>query len=198
MYAFLIIPLILFKLNQLKHLKRSLVSPSFVLSSISHTRYRLPTVEMKFIPTVLVLAATAVALPQHGGDGNIFPVSNGMTVEQAQAKCGNDATVSCCNKTTYSKDITTSNNGPLAGVLQSALGGGPGGNGLGLFGQCNDLSLNSVSLSLPVLNVVGGGIDQLINQKCKQNIACCQNTESNANGDLIGVAIPCVALGSLI
>ncbi|KAJ5948391.1 conidial hydrophobin Hyp1/RodA [Penicillium verhagenii] len=149
--------------------------------------------KMKFITTALIFAATAVALPQSGSDGNIFPVSNGMTVEQAQAKCGNNSTVSCCKKTTYTKDITTSNNGPLAGVLQSALGGGPGGDGLGLFGQCNDLSLN-----IPVLNVVGGGVDQLINQKCKQNIACCQNTESNADGDLIGVAIPCVALGSLI
>jgi len=36
------------------------------------------------------------------------------------------------------------------------------------------------SLTVPVLNIVGGGIDQLVEQKCKQNIACCQNTDSEA------------------
>lgn len=36
------------------------------------------------------------------------------------------------------------------------------------------------SLTVPVLNVVGGGLDQLVEQKCKQNIACCQNTNSEA------------------
>jgi hypothetical protein len=70
-------------------------------------------------------------------------------------------------------------------------------------------------LTVPVLNVVGGGVDQLVEQKCKQNIACCQNTHSEAvcvfpefpvdaslthqqNGNLVGVAAPCVALGSLL
>ncbi|OQE14734.1 hypothetical protein PENSTE_c033G10216 [Penicillium steckii] len=162
---------------------------------------------MKFFATALVFAATALAMPHTGngaegsGDGvgggnggNIkFPVKKDTTVEQAQAKCGNDAKVSCCNKSTYTHDITTANTGPLAGVLQTALGGGPGGDGLGLFGQCNDISAN-----VPVLNVVGGGIDQLVEQKCKQNIACCQNNDSEANGNLVGVAVPCVALGSLL
>ncbi|KAJ5764771.1 conidial hydrophobin Hyp1/RodA [Penicillium odoratum] len=148
---------------------------------------------MKFFATAFFLAVTAVALPQPGGDGNIFPVKKDMTLSQAQAKCGNDAKVSCCNKSTYTHDINTTNSGLLAGVLQSALGGGPGGDGLGLFGQCNDLSLN-----VPVVDLVEGGLQNLVNQKCKQNIACCQNTGSNANGDLIGVAIPCVALGSLL
>ncbi|KAJ5100100.1 conidial hydrophobin Hyp1/RodA [Penicillium argentinense] len=157
---------------------------------------------MKFFATALVLAATAMALPHDGGSGDSagsgnsnvqFPIGNKYTVEQAQAKCGNDAKVSCCNKATYTHDITTANTGPLAGVLGTALGGGPGGDGLGLFGQCNDISAN-----VPVLNVVGGGVDQLINQKCKQNIACCQNTDSNAEGNVVGVAVPCVALGSLL
>ncbi|KAI9041830.1 uncharacterized protein KD926_006375 [Aspergillus affinis] len=153
---------------------------------------------MKFFATALLFAATAVALPSPGDDVDSgstvkFPVDHETTLSQAQAKCGYDAKVSCCNKATYTHDITTANTGPLAGVIQTALGGGPGGDGLGLFGQCNDLSLN-----VPVLNVVGGGVDQLVNQKCKQNIACCQNSGSQPNGDLIGVAIPCVALGSLI
>ncbi|KAJ5259591.1 conidial hydrophobin Hyp1/RodA [Penicillium angulare] len=151
---------------------------------------------MKFFAAALLFAATVVALPQPGdvntgGNKVKYPVSNKTTLKQAQNTCGNDAKVSCCNEATYTKDVTNNANGPLAGVLQSALGAGSG--GLGLFGQCNDLSLN-----VPVLNVVGGGLDQLVEQKCKQNIACCQDTKSDANGNLIGVAIPCVALGSLI
>lgn len=72
-------------------------------------------------------------------------------------------------------------------------------------------------MTVPVLDVVGGQVDQLVNKKCAQNIACCQNSDSNAvrapfvprslieylltitqNGNLVGVAVPCVALGSLV
>lgn len=104
---------------------------------------------MKFFATALLFAATVVALPQpgdgNGGSGNNnvkYPVGNKTTLKQAQNKCGNDAKVSCCNEATYTKDVTNNADGPLAGVLQSALGAGSG--GLGLFGQCNDLSLNGM------------------------------------------------------
>lgn len=81
-------------------------------------------------------------VPPTGINDVLFPVGNQYTLGQAQAKCGNDAKVSCCNKVTYTHDINIANIGPLAGVLQNALGGGAGGGGLGLFGQCNDLSAN--------------------------------------------------------
>jgi hypothetical protein len=101
---------------------------------------------MKFFASALVLAAAAMALPHQpsegGHSGVKFPVGPKTTLSEAQAKCGNDAKVSCCNKATYTHDITTVNQGVLAGVLASALGGGPGGDGLGLFGQCNDISAN--------------------------------------------------------
>lgn len=106
---------------------------------------------MKFFATALVFAATALAMPHSGdgvggGDSSFkFPVDKSTTIEQAQAKCGNDAKVSCCNKATYTHDINTANVGPLAGVLQTALGGGPGGDGLGLFGQCNDIAASGKS-----------------------------------------------------
>jgi hypothetical protein len=95
---------------------------------------------MKFLVSALVLTATAMALPSGEGapSGDKVPVGHGMTLDQAQAKCGNDAKVQCCNKVTYTKDITTFNTGILASVLQNALGGGPGGDGLGLFGQCGE------------------------------------------------------------
>lgn len=99
---------------------------------------------MKFLTSVL-FAAIAMASPQSdgGGAGNSdvkFPVDSELTIKQAEAKCGNDAQVSCCNKATYTHDITTSDTGPLPGVVQTALAGGPGSDGLGLFGQCNDMT----------------------------------------------------------
>ncbi|KAJ5614848.1 conidial hydrophobin Hyp1/RodA [Penicillium herquei] len=162
---------------------------------------------MKFFATALLFAATAMALPQALGDGNgsnnpvgnalgngsgnKFPIGDKTTLQQAQNTCGNDAQVSCCDTATYTHDITDNAVGPLAGVLQSALNGGPGSEGLGLFGQCSDLSASAAVLG-------AAGLNQLINQKCKQNIACCQGNSANANNDLVGVAAPCVALGSLI
>ena len=112
---------------------------------------------MQFITTAILFAAAVVAMPQPGkpswgeddkgswgeGDKSIkYPVHKDWTIQQAQNTCGNGAKVSCCNKATYTHDIKTKNYGPLAGVLENALGGGPGGDGLGLFGQCNDLSLD--------------------------------------------------------
>ncbi|KAJ6031641.1 conidial hydrophobin Hyp1/RodA [Penicillium herquei] len=173
---------------------------------------------MKFFATAVLFAATAMALPgalgngngnnnpvgsalgsgNGNGDGNgsnnpvsSYPIGDKTTLQQAQNTCGNDAQVSCCDTATYTHDITNNAVGPLAGVLQSALSGGPGSEGLGLFGQCSDLSASAAVLG-------AAGLNQLINQKCKQNIACCQGNSANANNDLVGVAVPCVALGSLI
>ena len=104
---------------------------------------------MKFFTTVACLAATTTALPQSGngvgnaGNSNVkFPINGQTTLAQGKNACGNDAKLSCCNKATYTRDINTANTGPLAGVLANALGGGPGGDGLGLFEQCQDLGLN--------------------------------------------------------
>lgn len=111
---------------------------------------------MKFLATAL-FAAIALAFPQSdgGGTGNSdvkFPVDPELTIKQAEAKCGNDAQVSCCNKATYTHDITTSDTGPLPGVVQTALAGGPGSDGLGLFGQCNGMTAqgNSQRMALTV------------------------------------------------
>ncbi|KAF3398175.1 Rodlet protein [Penicillium rolfsii] len=150
---------------------------------------------MKFFATALLFAATALALPSSdcATCKETKPVPQDFTFEQADAKCGNDAVVSCCNKQIAAGPSSVENYGVLNGVLTNALGGGPGGEGLGLFNGCNDLNLN-----VPVLNLVPLNAQDLVNKKCQQNIACCQNTRSEANGDLVGVALPCVALGSLI
>jgi hypothetical protein len=141
------------------------------------------------ISAVLALAATVAALPpvgpSAGGVGNAngvankgntnvrFPVPDDMTVKQAQAKCGDQAQLSCCNKATYAGDTTDVNSGMLGGTLSNLIGSGSGADGLGLFDQCSKLDLQ-----IPILIAIP--IQDLINQKCKQNIACCQNSPSSA------------------
>ncbi|KAJ5381864.1 uncharacterized protein N7496_004292 [Penicillium cataractarum] len=159
------------------------------------------------LSALLGLAATVAALPPvapaAGGVGNAngvankgntqvrFAVPDNMTVKQAQAKCGDQAQLSCCNKATYAGDTTDVNSGILGGTLSNLVGSGSGSDGLGLFDQCSKLDLQ-----IPVL--IGVPLQDLVNQKCKQNIACCQNSPSSANSDLIGLGLPCVALGSIL
>lgn len=137
---------------------------------------------------VLGLAATVYALPPGapsaggagsgngvGNKGNTdvrFTVPDNMTVKQAQAKCGDQAQLSCCNKAVYAGDTTDINSGILGGTLSNLIGSGSGASGLGLFDQCSKLDLQ--------IPIIGIPIQDLINQKCKQNIACCQNSPSSA------------------
>jgi hypothetical protein len=141
------------------------------------------------LSALLGLAATVAALPpvgpSAGGVGNAngvankgntqirFPVPDDMTVKQAQAKCGDQAQLSCCNKATYAGDTTDVNSGMLGGTLSNLIGAGSGADGLGLFDQCSKLDLQ-----IPILIAIP--IQDLVNQKCKQNIACCQNSPSSA------------------
>nr|6GCJ_A Chain A, Hydrophobin [Aspergillus fumigatus A1163] len=142
------------------------------------------------------------SLPQHdvnaagngvGNKGNAnvrFPVPDDITVKQATEKCGDQAQLSCCNKATYAGDVTDIDEGILAGTLKNLIGGGSGTEGLGLFNQCSKLDLQ--------IPIIGIPIQDLVNQKCKQNIACCQNSPSDASGSLIGLGLPCIALGSIL
>ncbi|KAL4805952.1 hydrophobin [Aspergillus unguis] len=138
--------------------------------------------KLSIAAAVVTFAASVMALPPAAGNSNVkYPVPNSMTVKQASDKCGDKAQVSCCNKATYSGDLTKAQSGILAGALNDILGGSGASEGAGLFDQCAGIS------------VVG-----LLNDQCKQNVACCQNSPSSADGNLIGLALPCVALGSLL
>jgi hypothetical protein len=127
------------------------ISHSLIFSSLLRV-YIIQSIKMKFFATALFLAASAMALPSpgdiapSGNNGAEYPLSRDVTFQEANAKCGNDAVVSCCNKKSTTGDVTTYNKGVLANVLGSALGGGPGGDGLGLFNGCNDLNLNGKRL----------------------------------------------------
>ncbi|EAW12669.1 hydrophobin family protein [Aspergillus clavatus NRRL 1] len=158
---------------------------------------------MKFTVTaaVLAFAVSAAALPQdfnaagngfgNKGNANVrFPVPEEMTIKQGTEKCGDQAQLSCCNKATYAGDSTDIDSGILAGTLKNLIGGGSGHQGLGLFDQCSKLDLQ--------IPIIGIPIQDLINQQCKQNIACCQKSTADASGSLIGLGLPCVALGSIL
>ncbi|KAE8152498.1 fungal hydrophobin [Aspergillus avenaceus] len=150
---------------------------------------------------VLALATSVVALPPAapgvgnglGNKGNSdikFPVPDNVSVKQAAEKCGDQAQLSCCNKVTYAGDTTEVDEGLLAGALSNLLGAGSGSEGLGLFDQCSKLPLQ-----IPIIAIA---LQDMVNQQCKQNIACCQNSPSSADGNLIGLGLPCIALGSII
>ncbi|KAL4948155.1 rodlet protein [Aspergillus filifer] len=157
---------------------------------------------MKFSIAAAVVAFTAsvAALPPapetqvagngigNKGNSNVrFPVPDDITVKQASDKCGDQAQLSCCNKAKYAGDTTEVEDGILAGALSNLIGAGSGADGLGLFDQCSKLDISVLI-----------GVQDLLNQQCKQNIACCQDSGSSADGDLIGVGLPCVALGSIL
>ncbi|KAL4760232.1 hydrophobin family protein [Aspergillus foveolatus] len=157
---------------------------------------------MKFsiAAAVVAFAASVAALPPatdsqlagngvgNKGNSNVkFPVPDNVTVKQASDKCGDQAQLSCCNKAVYAGDTTEVEDGILAGALSNLIGAGSGAEGLGLFDQCSKLD---IALLI--------GVQDLVNQQCKQNIACCQNSPSSADGDLIGVGLPCIALGSIL
>ncbi|KAF4953251.1 hypothetical protein FGADI_6117 [Fusarium gaditjirri] len=125
-------------------------------------------------PSVIItLFASAVAATKC--KGNRHPSVKELTVSQAQNACGNDMTVQCCNKVTNKPAGNSAGDG--LGLL----------NDLTLFDGCSDLSLNVVGI-----------LDGLLGKKCGANVACCQNSPSTASGGLINVALPCIALGSLI
>ncbi|KAJ6110011.1 Hydrophobin [Penicillium sp. IBT 16267x] len=143
----------------------------------------------------LAFATMAAAMPteplqgQEHGDIR-YPVPKGMTVMQAQAKCGDQAQLSCCNKAKYAADSTDINSSFGAGLLENLIAGGSGSDGLGLFSQCA-----KVDVAVPVAGVP---LQDLVSQHCKQNIACCQNSPPSAEGDFLGAALPCLAVASLL
>ncbi|KAJ5906965.1 Hydrophobin [Penicillium subrubescens] len=150
----------------------------------------------------LGLATLAVALPadqstsanglrsQHE-DGIRWHVPGSMTVKEAQSKCGDQAQLSCCNKATYAGDTTDVNSSLGSGLLSNLIGSGSGADGVGIFDQCSKLDAQ-----VPIAIAVS--LQDLINQRCKQNIACCANSPSDASNDLVGAALPCIALGSIL
>ncbi|KAJ5191749.1 uncharacterized protein N7498_010734 [Penicillium cinerascens] len=152
---------------------------------------------MQFSLTAIALAFTtlAAAMPHEPGlvsHGDIrWKVPQGMTVQEAQAKCGDQAQLSCCNKAVYAGDTTDVNSGIGGGLLSHLIGTGSGASGAGIFSQCSKLDAQvALLIAVPIQNI--------LDQHCKQNVACCAHDPSTASSDLVGAGLPCVALGSIL
>ncbi|KAJ5182665.1 fungal hydrophobin [Penicillium capsulatum] len=156
---------------------------------------------MQFTISAVVLAFStlAAALPTEGVNnamqghehGHVkWPIPDSMTVKEGQSKCGDQAQLSCCNKATYAGDTTDVNSGLGGGLLSNLIGTGSGAQGAGIFDQCSKLDAQ-----IPIIAIA---LQDALNQKCKQNIACCANSPSTASNDLVGAGLPCVALGSIL
>ncbi|KAE8374250.1 hypothetical protein BDV26DRAFT_284452 [Aspergillus bertholletiae] len=151
---------------------------------------------MKFsVAAILALTTTVAALPPLGGAGagqqvgnskNQFNLPKELNTQQAAEKCGDNAQLTCCNKQVRSGDFTEVEDGLLAGLLSNILGNGQGSEGLGLLDECTNIPV------APVIPIVTP------QEQCKQPIACCQNTKGSADSSLIGLGLPCIALGSLL
>ncbi|KAJ5998153.1 hypothetical protein N7499_005468 [Penicillium canescens] len=135
---------------------------------------------MKFFIPAVLLAATAMALPSANSN-----VSDNK-VKDAVNKCGNDAQMSCCNKINKNEGVSQNNIGVLSNVL-----GAIGSDGLGIGQGCTQLDI-------PVSVLGAAGLTDFLKKNCQQNIACCQDTSSEAHHNLVGVAAPCVSFGSLL
>ncbi|KAI0095857.1 hypothetical protein F4814DRAFT_435185 [Daldinia grandis] len=137
------------------------------------------------IIAALTMAIGALGAPQLGGfpNGNRVPPPNGdLTVGQAGDTCGSDLDLSCCDKVDQSGDAINTAEGILAGLLE----GGLADQAVGLFQGCSKLNVAALI-----------GIDDLLNNQCKQNPACCQHSGMEQEG-LVNLGLPCVALGSVI
>ncbi|EER27741.1 hypothetical protein D8B26_006156 [Coccidioides posadasii str. Silveira] len=131
---------------------------------------------MKFFTAASFFAlATAVAAAPSYNQG-----TPSVTKEQAIAKCGN-SNISCCNKQVnkISAKGPDTDIGVLNGLLKNVnLEDIP------IFDQCSKL------------NIAALGATDLLNRQCQQTAACCQNTESNANG-VVALAVPCIPINIL-
>ncbi|KAL3465026.1 hypothetical protein BJX64DRAFT_297792 [Aspergillus heterothallicus] len=137
----------------------------------------------------LSLFAAASAFPNRTGSQGEpkFPVPDSLTVNEASSKCGDQAQLSCCNKVKYGADTTEVADGLAAGLLSNLLGAGSAAEGLGAFTECSKLDVSVII-----------GVQDILNQQCKQNIACCAQSPGSADEDLVGATLPCIALGSIL
>ncbi|KAE8146048.1 hypothetical protein BDV25DRAFT_56751 [Aspergillus avenaceus] len=131
--------------------------------------------------TLVSLIGAVAALPtaednqleRQAGD-IIFPAPDGVTYKQAVDKCGDQTQLSCCNKATVAGDTTSVEQGLGAGLLSDLLGAGSGSQGASLWSECSKLDVD-------VTIVILSGQD-LLNQQCKQNVACCQKSGATSVG----------------
>ncbi|KAH8173697.1 fungal hydrophobin domain-containing protein [Sarocladium implicatum] len=131
--------------------------------------------------TILALVGTAFAATTPLSSLVPRQVLSSMSVKDAQALCGNDQTISCCNSVKQGDNVSQSS-GVLSGVLNGLLA-----DGVDVNAQCSKIDV-----------AVLIGVQDLLNDQCTSNVACCQNSESEASNGLVNAALPCVPIGTLV
>ena len=113
------------------------------------------TMQFTISAVILALAGFAAAAPAEALNNSLeghehprFKVPDGMTVKEAQAKCGDQAQLSCCNKATYAGDTTDVNSGILGGTLSNFIGPAPVLKVLVSSDQCSKLDVQSKLFSM--------------------------------------------------
>nr|CBV17211.1 fungal hydrophobin [Cordyceps farinosa] len=134
---------------------------------------------MRFAFAITALIAAVTAAPSK--DLAIVNKRHGMTVHDAAKKCGTGQQLNCCNEQ-HSNEGDKGQVSKPTGALVTA-------DGLlsHLIGTCGKLDVAALI-----------GIDDLLNTNCKGQAACCQDTASVAQGGLLNLALPCIALDSLL
>ena len=130
---------------------------------------------MKFF-TLAVLITSTFALPRSSEKKSLGQ----MSLEEGQQKCGEHAKLACCNGRVHSG--SDNSNG---GILGALLGGNNSGrDGIGQYDQCSEVMSDCMS-TLPGFSVIMRteilallGLNGLLGDKCKQNIACCDASEA--------------------
>ncbi|KAL2884248.1 hypothetical protein SGCOL_000187 [Colletotrichum sp. CLE4] len=129
------------------------------------------------------ITAIAMALAVTAAPGTTAPVKrtlDTLTYGEAQNVCGENLSVSCCNQASADTNV---NDNSGSGILSGILGGVLGNGGLKLLDGCSS---------------IGGGIaNDLLNSKCKQNVACCKSDGNTASG-LVAVQLPCIPISGLL
>jgi len=140
---------------------------------------------MQFSLSVIAVAfaSLAAALPaetglqnQEGGHHVRFPVPGGMTVKEAQSKCGDQAQLSCCNRATYARDTTDINSGIGGGLLSNLIGTGSGAEGAGIFDQCSKLDVQS--RNYPSLSILAWKLIKLQSPSSSQSLSRTSSTSA--------------------
>ncbi|KAJ4153843.1 hypothetical protein LMH87_010313 [Akanthomyces muscarius] len=148
---------------------------------------------MHFTLAVTTLVAAVTAAP--GANVTVASKMATMSVADADEQCGSNYQIYCCNelagKDKKPQDMTSAmapGQTPKPGLLDGLLGAVVGPDGLlsHLLGQCSRIDV-----------AVPGAADTLSSQ-CRARAACCRDTPSVAYGGLINVALPCIALDSIV
>ncbi|KAG5775530.1 hypothetical protein H9Q73_010794 [Fusarium xylarioides] len=128
---------------------------------------------MHFMTTITVFTSAAAALSFKGWRK---PRVELLKVSEAQAVCGPDTSVRCCNS--KAGNTNDNNKGGLLGLSSTNLN---------IFNNCFDLSLNVIGI-----------LDGTLGKKCSGNVVCCRDFPFADITGPINDGRPCIDLSNLL